>query len=293
MNRTTLAKWAAFCCALSLVALQGCYEPQEGCLDVEAVNYDLQADKNNSSECVYPELRLVLQHVYSNGDTTYRLGLADSIYYDSQGHPFRINAIRFFLSNCHLIFADGREAEVGESIEIGILQPDGSTLLREIEDNFSLASPRVSQAYTIGTLREVGEVKELRFALGVEGLANLALPDAFPDNHPLGLVDSSLYFNQDSGYVFQYVELFRDTVASDTIPTVLRIGTTPYLKEVRLPVAFTKTRGYHLKATLQVDYAKWFSGIDAQQDSPQALIGKIVANQAQAFSIVDIKLEAN
>lgn len=293
MNRTTPAKWAAFL-ALALTALLGaCYEPREGCLDVEAVNYDFQADKNDSGECVYPELRLTIRHVYSKGDTAYRLGLSDSVYYDGQGRPFRINAVRFFLSNFHLVFADGREAGVEESIEIGIPQPDGSLLYREVEDNFSLANPRVSQGYTIGELRETGELQEVRFALGVEGLANLAPPGSFPGNHPLGLADSSLYFNQDSGFVFQYIELFRDTLASDTIPVVLRVGTTPFLQEVRLPASFTKTRGYHLRITMEVDYSRWFGNIDVRQDSPAALISKIVADQAQAFSVVDIKPEAD
>ncbi|HQU58527.1 MAG TPA: hypothetical protein PLU64_05005, partial [Saprospiraceae bacterium] len=168
---------------------------------------------------------------------------------------------------------------------------DGSTLLREVEDNFSLASPRVTQNYTIGTLRKSGEVREIRFDLGVAGLANQAGPASFPDNHPLGLIDSSLYFNQDSGYVFQYIELFRDTIAADTVPATLRIGTTPYLREVRLPVSFTKARGYHIQVNMQADYSYWFQNIDARQDSPMALIDKIVANQAQGFSILDIELK--
>ena len=291
MSRTTPAKGAVFFALALLATLAACYEPQEGCLDVEAVNYDLQADKSNNEECIYPQLRLSLRHVYSKADTTYRLGLADSVYYDSQGHPFRINSIRYYLSNFHLIFADGQEAEVAETIEIEIPQPDGSTLLREVEDNFSLARPQVTQNYTVGTLRKSGEVREIRFDLGVAGLANQAGPASFPDNHPLGLIDSSLYFNQDSGYVFQYIELFRDTIAADTVPATLRIGTTPYLREVRLPVSFTKARGYHIQVNMQADYSYWFQNIDARQDSPMALIDKIVANQAQGFSILDIELK--
>ena len=279
---------------LALLAfLPACYEPVTGCLDVEAVNYNLEADKNDSEECVYPKVRLSLQHRYSKNDTLYRFGLVDSVYLDAQGNPFRLNNVRFYISNFHVIYDNGQEKEVDETLDILIPQPDGSKLERTIEDNFSLASPRVAQNYTIGTLKESGTLQEIRFALGVEGLANLADPASFPETHPLSLRDSSLYFSQDSGYVFEYIELFRDTAAADTIPVVLRIGTQPYLREVRLPVpvSFKKSKGFHLLLTLQVDYSKWFGDIDARLDSPEILTGKIVANLAQSFSVVAVALQ--
>ena len=277
---------------LALMALlPACYEPVEGCLDVEAVNFNLEADKNNSEECVYPKVRLAIQHRYSKDDTLYRFGLVDSVYFDAQGQPFRLNNVRFYISNFHLIYTNGQEKEVAETVDILIPQPDGSELSRTIEDNFSLASPRVTQNYTIGTLKESNDLQEVRFAVGVEGLANLAKPGSFSGTHPLSLQDSTLYFSQDSGYVFEYIELFRDTTAADTIPEVLRIGTQPYLQEVRLPVSFKKSQGFHLLLTLQVDYSQWFGSINARQDTQEQLIDKIVANLAQSFSLVAVVLQ--
>lgn len=275
-----------------IVGLPACYEPVEGCLDVEAVNYDLDADKNNSEDCTYPKVRLALQHRYSKDDTLYRFGLVDSVYLDAQGNPFRLNNVRFYISNFHLIYTDGQEKEMDETIEIQIPQPDGTDLTRTIKDNFSLISPRVTQNYTIGTLKESGALQEIRFAVGVEGQANVANPESFPNGHPLSLLDSSLYFNQDSGYVFEYIELFRDTAAADTIPVVLRIGAPEYLREVRLPVDFKKTQGFHLLLTLQVDYSRWFGNINTRQDSPEQLTEKIVANLAESFSVVAAALQS-
>lgn len=273
------------------VFLPACYEPVTGCLDVEAVNYNLEADKNDSEECAYPQLRLALQHRYSKGDTIYPFGLADSVYFDAQGNPFRINNVRFYISNFHLIYTNGQEKEVEETIDVLIPQADGTDLLRAIEDNFSLISPRVSQNYTIGTLKESGTIQAIRFAVGVEGLANIAKPESFPESHPLSLRDSSLYFSQDSGYVFEYIELFRDTIAADTIPLELRIGAPENLRVVQLPVDYEKSRGFHLLLALQVDYSRWFGNINARQDSPEQLAEKIVAGLAQSFSIVAIVLQ--
>ena len=269
----------------------GCYEPVEGCLDVEAVNYNLEADRNNNEECEYPEIRLSVAHRYSKDDTLYRFGLVDSVYFDALGKPFRLNNVRFYISNFHLIYADGQEQEVEETIDILIPQDDGTDLPRTIEDNFSLLSPNVTQNYTIGTLTQSGNIQEVRFAVGVEGLANLADPNSFPSTHPLALQDSSLYFSQDSGYVFEYIELFRDTTAADTIPVVLQIGTSSFLQEVRLPEDFDKNQGFHILLSLQVDYSYWFRDINAREDSPEQLIEKIVGGLAQSFSIVAIVLQ--
>ena len=54
----------------------GCYEPIEGCLDVRATNFDLNADRSCPDNCCeYPELRLKLLHRYQQIDT-YGLDLA-------------------------------------------------------------------------------------------------------------------------------------------------------------------------------------------------------------------------
>jgi uncharacterized protein (DUF3820 family) len=276
---------------LSLLLLLGaCYQPTEDCLDPEAVNYSVVADRNDPAKCLYPELRLAFRHRYTQGDTILPLGLRDSVYYDQLGQPFRINQLRYYLSNIRLVFEDGSESEMERFIEVELPQASGGFALRPVEDNFALVSPRTTRNYVPGRLRRSGRVSELRFALGIEGLVNLANPESFPDNHPLRLVDSTLHFNLDSGYVFQYMEIFRDTIAADTIPLPLRVGTTPYLQEIRLPLPFEKIRGFHTLITLEVDYSLWFSGINARQDSPQALIQKIVANQAQSFRVQAVEL---
>ncbi len=276
----------------AVLSLAGCYEPIEGCLDVNAVNYDLRADRNNSEDCVYPQLRLSVQHRYTKQDTLLRFSL-DSVYLDRQGNPFRLGSLRYYISNFHLVFQNGQEVGVEEMLEVLITQPDGTTSPRLIEDNFSLVSPTITQNYTIGTLPEAGAVQEIRFAVGVEGLANRAEPNSFPETHPLSLQNGSMYFGPDSGYVFHRIELFRDTIATDTIPEVLRIGTEPYLREVRLPASFKKERGFHLAVTLQVDYKLWFGGIKVEQDSPEQLIEEIVSGLAQSFSVVSVQLQEN
>ncbi len=42
--------------------LAGCYEPKEGCLDPQAVNYDVTADEACADCCTWPSLRLSVKH---------------------------------------------------------------------------------------------------------------------------------------------------------------------------------------------------------------------------------------
>jgi len=271
--------------------LSGCYEPQEGCLDLEAVNYDFSADENNTEDCNYPELRLQFNHRFVGADTTYNFRF-DSTYLDSEGNPFTFDDLRFYISNVRLLGANGTSYGVEEELTIFIPE-EGDTTEVLVEDNFAIVSPSNSQTLSMGTMRETYAVSGIRFAVGVEGLANKGVPSRLASSHPLSLRDSSLYFSQDSGYVFNSISLFRYTTAADTIPELLRIGTNPYLQIVELPLAEEKPQGFHYKVVLNIDYTQWFTGINVREDTEEVLIEKIVSNITESFTVIEVELEGD
>lgn len=272
--------------------LSGCYTPKEGCLDAGATNFDLDADKACSDCCTYPTLKIALQHRVLYPTADYKLGLGDSIYYDAVGQPYRLKDIRYYLSNIHLVRPDGSEAELEDRIELNVPNPAGGTLPIEVEDNFLLVNPRLSQTFTLGILRAQGPFDRVRFTIGIEEPANFALPEKLPTGHPLQLqTDFPMYFNADSGYVFNKIALLRDTTVADSIPVVLSIGTTPFLRtyELVLPQLFEPVEGFSTLLTIRVDYGRWFRNINARQDSPAQLIQKIMDNLEGAFEVLEIK----
>ncbi|MFM9946750.1 MAG: MbnP family protein [Saprospiraceae bacterium] len=280
------------CCTLLLPA---CYEPKEGCLDAQATNFELDADEACPDCCEYPSLQLALRHrivLFGQEDDRFS---TDSVYYDGSGQPFRFKNIRFYLSNVRLVRSDGSVAMVSDTIELNLYDPSGAPRKATVEDNFLLANPLFEQTYTIGAFRESGSsFEKIRFAIGVEGIANEAIPDSLPDDYPLGRIEETLdlHFNQDSGYVFSHIELFRDTTAADTIPVVLRIGTLPYLRTVELSFpsgGFTPTDGFNTLVTLQVNYVERFQSLNIRQDTPAQMIEKIVQNLANSFSVIAIE----
>jgi hypothetical protein len=271
------------------LSIASCYEPQEGCLDIQAVNYDFSADENVPEDCQYPDLLVNISHIYSTPDTIYTFRLNDSVYLDRNNHPFIVGDLRFYISNFRLLDSDGVQSGIEENLVISIPQTNGTFIEQEIEDNYAIASPAIPQTFTIGTQRESFLVSGFRFTLGIEGITNNADPALMPDNHPLSYQDSTLYFSQDSGYVFNYISLFRDTTAADTIPEILRIGTTPYLQEFTFTTDVKKNNGVNFQVNLQVDYSLWFAEIDVVADDPATLIEKISNGIANSFSIVSIQ----
>lgn len=269
----------------------GCYEPQDGCLDLEAVNYDFSADNNAPEDCEYPELRVQFRHMYSAPDTVYNFRLRDSIYLDEAGNPFTVNNFSFYISSFELQRTDGSYLGIEEELDIYLFDGNGNVVLQMVPDNFALITAGNNNTISLGTLREAADLQSLRFFVGVNGQANVAIADSIPISHPLGLTDSLLYFNQDSGYVYQFIELFRDTTAADTIPEQLRIGTFANLKQVQFPVGGEKIPGFNLRVVLQIDYSKWLAGINVVTDTRDELEQKIVGNTAEAFSLQEIILE--
>lgn len=275
----------------SLLLFSACYEPKEGCLDARATNFSLDADEACSDCCEYPTLQLSLQHrIVLPGREVFLS--TDSTYYDGSGQPFRFNKIRFYLSNLRLVRADGSEVGVNNRIELDLYDPADLPRKETVEDNFLLANPLFDQIYTLGAFDSEGlQFEKVRFAIGIEGLANEAIPDSLPATYPLGRIEEGLHFNRDSGYVFNRIELFRDTTAADTIPVVLRIGTTPYLRVIELPLpagAYTPSEGFNTLLTLRVNYVEWFQSLDVRNDTPAQMIEKIVQNLANSFSVIAI-----
>ncbi|NUO02053.1 MAG: hypothetical protein HUU01_15725 [Saprospiraceae bacterium] len=290
-SRRNLNLGLMLCCSMLLSA---CYEPTEGCLDARATNFDLQADEACSDCCEYPTFQLSLQHRIVLPGREFRFS-TDSVYYDGSGNPFRFQNIRFYLSNIHLVRSDGTEAIVEDTIELNLFDPSGMPRKATVEDNFLLANPVFEQTYTLGSLRESdSNFEKIRFAVGVEGVANEAIPDSLPDDYPLGRIEETLdlHFNQDYGYVFNYLSLFRDTLSTNTTPVVLRIGTTPYLRVVELflpPGGFTPTDGFNTLVTLRINYVEWFQSLNVQSDTPGQMTEKIVQNLANSFSVIAIE----
>ncbi len=280
---------------LILFVFSGCYEDQEGCLDIRATNFDPSADVYCSDVpvedcCNYPNLQLQLQHRVELPDTIYRLVYNDSVYYDAVGQPFRIQNIQYYLSNFELIRADGSILRINETVEIDLNQTGDPELVTFIPD-WLLVNAGISPVLTIGDFRETGQFDKLRFDVGLYADLNRLNPLDFAAGNPLAVQTDTMYNFQDGRYYYTKTSFFQDTVATDTIPRVVTTdinqGTVPV--EIDLPNDFNHLEGFNLLLTLRVDYLSWFSNVDVRNDTEAQIAEKFVQQLADAYSLVNIE----
>ena len=280
---------STFCILYSIFILSACYEPEEGCLDIRATNFQADADRQCPDWCNYPQISLDFRHRVIKNDTFFNLVYLDSVYIDDFGNPYRIKNIQFYVSNFHLIRPDGREELVQDSLELEVFPSENETRMATVEDNFALVNRNIFTDYTLGTYVVDGNFVAMRFAVGIEGEARQANPNSVSEDHPLH-TKKGMYVDVDSGYVFNRIEFFRDTTAADTIPTVVNIALEENLRVITIPAIFSLIEGFDIQVILQIDYLTWFQGIDMKNDPKEVVANKIVENIAQSFSVIAVEL---
>lgn len=256
------------------LGLQSCYEKVEGCLDINAVNFDVQADKNG--ECEYPYLNTKWIHQADSFSFEY-----GKVYTNDLGSPFSVNTISFYLSGFKIINENGQEFSVNDEIELHIKSPGNVTSITNFIDDFALILPGRSSA-RIGTFVGPGSYSALKFVIGVDGEANFADPTLLEEDHPLSIQEESMHWDQDQGYIFAKIALKKD-ISSNEI-TVLENGGSENLVEVLIPYVQQIPRGKNIDLNLKIDYLKWFDGIDFENDTNAEIIQKIRANMPASFS---------
>jgi hypothetical protein len=257
-----------------LCAIFSCYQPKKGCIDITASNYDVAADE--ACCCTYPLMKAEIQAKWigrnpNNKKDTNDLKL-DTLYNKS----FKINKIRFYLSNIRFVKKDGTFAGVSNKIALPTFTKDSL----KIENNFLLARPD-QITYTIGDFKEKGDVTKLQMTIGVPDAVNKIDAAKIPDlTHPLSLKPEVLW-NAQTGYTYIYIEVKKGT--SNGI-TTYKIAT-PI--NINFPFASPKTiqTGFDILFQFTIDYAKWFNNIDFQNDSDEVVKAKIVKNIPASVSL--------
>ncbi|NRB49242.1 MAG: hypothetical protein HRU41_16315 [Saprospiraceae bacterium] len=276
-------------------SLSSCYEPEEGCLDVAAKNFQVDADLNCPDDCCeYPSLKLVLSHRVGAPGNDVPIRYIDSIYTDAQSQVFRLQKMQYYLSNFMLHATDGSTAPVTDLIDVESFNPDGSLSANQLVDDFLLINPSFSNSLTVGEIQVNGTFEAISFSLGLDELANRTDTSSVEEGHPLGSIDDRMYVDEDQGYAFVEAAILRDTVASDTIPAEVRVVGVDQRIDYFIPFGqpFDLNPGFNINISLHINYATWLNAIeDVRNDSPEAIADKIVSGLSQAISLVEISAD--
>jgi hypothetical protein len=272
-----------------LFTITSCYQKQEGCLDIRATNFDLDADIPCEDCCEYPDLRLKFLHREVLPDTINNIGYADSVYFDGAANAFRINSLKYYVSNIRLLASDGSEAAVNETIDIAT--PNG---IITFIDDFLLVNGSLGSALTAGSFSTIKTFDKIRIFVGLDSDLQSVDPTTLPDDHVLAInQDTSMYDIQNGMYFLGNHEIFRDTTAIDTVPRSVAIPMFygPVELTLDFPEAVSLPEGFDMEITLQVNVPDWFATSDVRLISDQQLFTNIVSKMSETFSVVDVSVD--
>ncbi len=240
---------------------------EEGCLDTAASNFAPGADTDCAADCCeYPKIDL---RFFTDIDT-------DSFYNDTGTMRFRVDDVRFFVSDVQLIQADAALTGVRNTVT---LQPSGEL----VEDNYTIADLN-SFSYEIGDVADYGDFVGIRFNVGLDAAANAANPNQMPTGHALGVQEDTMHISAEEGYAFQKIDL-RLIAAADTSSQTFNVLGNDKLSTISLTDSFSIQKSFGIQIQMNVDYLSLFEGIDFEADNDNLIIEKIVDNTPGIFSI--------
>ena len=250
---------------------QNCLEPTEGCLDVNATNFDVTAAKDcdKSCTCTYPSLIIATNYVRDtssfNFNTTYKNDLGDS---------FRIVSTQLYLCDFQLINDKNVTIRTIDSVAL-----TRATDTIKVLNNYALVGKNIGFDFTIGTFNSTDKFTKVKFRVGLDDVAAKTIPSKMPSTHPLSTKTDTMYIESQSQYIFNKFVIakgvnFKDTLRLNiTTPTDLE-----FVKSLSFPLGFNTT------IPLTINYLQFFKGVKFSEDV-NLIKQKVVNNTSSAFSI--------
>lgn len=225
-------------CGLLLIFFS-CKKP--GCTDTDAINYDIEANEDDNS-CLYNgsiniDFRLV------NGNHV--IGKYDTIH--SQDYSFRLEKIKFYLSNIQLKSSDENKF-LGEVHLYDIDNTNSKSLVFELEE---------------------GTFDCLCFDLGLNSEQNSTSTENYDANHPLGLNQNTFWAMEPSSYIFVMIEGKMDTLdGDDYYPLTYHLAHNDLLRNIALEKPINISYENPSTLVVDIDVSKIFESVDLSQDLP-------------------------
>lgn len=259
-----------------------CYQDVEGCLDVNASNLDLDADFScpNNDCCTYPSLSLAVTQLL-NGERI----RSDSFYRDAANNQYRLNLLRYYLTELVLNEANGNVVTPVDFVEFGLVSPAGDTSFQLLNDNLVLISSASSSSQSFGNFLGAEVSQSLSGKLGVDGLYRQVFPASAPANHPLSFQANRMHYGRDSSYLQLKLE-YELIQGADTLRRAVNVLGT---QEVVLlfPGNYAIPRGVNVTIEVEAELAILLSGIDLAGEN-SSIVNQLIANAPAMWTVTDL-----
>ena len=241
-----------------------CNSKVEGCLDIAAENFDLDADKPCDNCCLYPSMSLVLSQRWED-----RNFQTSDVLYDVNQQPYYINDVKYILSAFSWEDASGSLFTIDSST----IDCNGQSI-KYTRDLLQIDTRTFN--YLLDTFRLFPHIQNLNFKFGWP--SELSCVDETDDDLPLVFQNSNPLWDADLGQRAA-VRLIIQRDTSVQVMDTLFIHT---CKQLQLPYDIELPVGVDGKFDLTVDYAQWFSSVDV--NDPGSFVTSILENVDGSFT---------
>lgn len=262
---------------LLLVCTHACYEPIEGCLDIQATNFAFGADRSVDSLCQYPVIEYTFSPVY--GDS---LLISTSRYTNRLGQEFSLNTYNFLISNVSLTNVKGEAIRSRNTFE-AIVGQEGSTSLISLPQDI-VEVGRFDIIASIGNVREVGDFTGIAFDVGVPAQIHEVNAVSYADDENyLHTIADQYTANQGLSWSNWVVYHYTDEDEIDTLSITLNKNHPAFTYS--LDTVFVKNNGINAEFEIEIDFQKWLSGVDFENMDSLEIATKCHQNIPISFSL--------
>ena len=268
------AQWVVLLIVLSLV---GCYDDKEGCLDPNAVNFDVSADKDCC--CQYPALTLNVS--WKENDTTF-LSL-NKVFLDDAQQPYKLLGVRFYLSHLEAVDVNQNAVDVNGESEKWVYGAGNVPEKAKVSDNVLLIK-QTQADYKLGTFKRPGTYQGIRLDIGLDAQQNAVIPDSLSGENVLGFKPDSMWVAPKM-YIQQQWIVMTDTSSSMPQVDTFQVLSVQGGVELAYNPLLVVPQGANYELKIAVDMSQWLHNIKWGANKME-ILQKLADNSKDALSLV-------
>ena len=243
-----ISRWLVACTFL-ILASTACNTRIEGCLDVNAENFDLNGERDCKDCCTYPSMQLSLTQKwnddnFSNADTLFDIG----------SNPYLITDLRYFMTTW-----SWRDDE-GNTFTVDTVEGDcNGTPYRFTPDILVIDTRQF--LYTLGTIRVAPHILSVNATMGLT--QDYSCLDKTDPITPPAVTDQSPLWNSKASKLETIRLIVKLDPAVETLDTLF----VDYTLGNTIAYDFQMAKGIDTPLELSVNYALWFKDVNVNDIS--------------------------
>ena len=251
------SRWGNWFVYVSLGLITGlfvtCNARVEGCLDIEASNFDLTVDKHDPDMCNYPDMLLKVQYSWDSLSFS-----TDSLYVNDLGQLLIFEDVYVLVSQFALNGVELGRLVVEDQVDWFMVEDDD--YIKAIDDFTFVDQSKFS--FVLGEWRTTDSVDRFDFFVGVPDTLTPTSPDLLPDDHVLR--ESRAYYDtQTNEFATARFIVSRDSARTEIDTFVVSSGPLAY----SFPLSQELTRGRNDDIGIEINFYTIFRNVDLNKDS--------------------------